>query len=104
MPKLDPTKMPAALLSLLPMAERWGIGDDYDREHLVHAASDEDLTQLIHCIDDIADADLFGWLSAPEADNPKPTEEYLAITCLTMARDSARVVLSKRHRHETGNA
>jgi hypothetical protein len=97
MPELDPQKMPKALLTLLPMAERWGIGDDYDRERMVHEASTDELSQLIHCIDDINDEDLFGWLGGPESYNPKPSEEYLAITHLTMARDSARVTLAKRN-------
>jgi hypothetical protein len=106
MPKLDPEKMPAALLPLLPMAERWGVGDDGDRERMVHEASDDDLTQLIHCIDGITDQELFGWLAGPESYNPKPSDEYVAITCLTMARDSARTVLARRRtrHHETGNA
>ena len=96
MPRLDPDKMPPALLTLLPMAERWGVGDDYDRERMVREASTEDLDQLVHCIDGISDDDLFDWLTGPEADNPKPSAEYLAITCLTMARDSARVTLAAR--------
>ena len=86
------------------MAERWGIGDDYERERMVHEASEHDLTQLVHCIDDITDNDLFGWLAGPESHNPKPSQEYLAITCLTMACDFARLVLSERNRqnHEPG--
>lgn len=29
---LDPKNVPPALMQLLPVAQRWGIGDDYDRE------------------------------------------------------------------------
>jgi hypothetical protein len=77
------------------MAEKWGIGDDYEREAAVREASAEELDVLIHCIDDIADEDLFGWLGGPESHNPDPSEEYLAITCLTMAIESAK---AKRRR------
>ena len=36
---------------LLPLAERWGVGDDYDREALVSAASDAELTSLVSAVD-----------------------------------------------------
>jgi hypothetical protein len=92
---LNPNNVPPTLIPLLPLAERWGIGDDFEREAAVTNASPEDLEQLIHCIDNISDADLFGWLSGPESFNPNPSHEYLAITCLTMAIDSAKLKLKK---------
>ena len=91
MTTLNPNKLPAALVPLLSLADKWGIGDDYEREMLVNTASQEDINELIHCIDHISDEDLYGWLSGPESHNPEPSEEYLAITCLTMAIDSAKL-------------
>jgi hypothetical protein len=93
MPKLDINKFPHALISLLPMAEKWGIGDDYEREAVVKNAAVKDLESLIHCIDNISDADFYDWLSGPESFNPKPSNEYLALTALTMAIDSAKLKL-----------
>lgn len=95
--KLDPNKVPASLTNLLPMAEAWGIGDDYEREKKVASASLEELEELIHSIDQNSNEDLFGWLAGPEADNPFPSAEYVAITCLTMAIDSARLRLARIH-------
>lgn len=92
---LDPTKVPAPLRHLLPVAEKWGIGDDFDREAAVDAASREELETLVHCIDAVSDDELFGWLAGPESYNPMPSQEYLALTTLTMAIDSARVRLKQ---------
>jgi hypothetical protein len=92
---LNPQNVPSALLPILPMAEKWGIGDDFERESAVSNASQQELESLVHCIDPISDADLYGWLSGPESFNPNPSQEYLAITCLTMAIDSAKLKLQK---------
>lgn len=97
MHKFDPNQVPPALIPLLPMTEKWGIGDDYEREKAISNASREELESLVHCIDGIEDEDLFGWLSGPESHNPKPTEAYLALTALTMAIDSAKLKLKKMH-------
>ena len=98
MPFLDPAKVPTALACLLPMAEKWGIGDDYLRGEALGNASTEELEQLVHCIDHISDDDLYGWLAGPESYNPRPTAEYIALTDLTMAIDSAKLKLKVRSR------
>ena len=90
---LDPSNVPPALVPLLPVAEVWGIGDDFHREELVSLANREELQALVHSIDDITDEDLFDWLSGEESSNPNPSAEYLAITNLTMAIDSAKLKL-----------
>jgi hypothetical protein len=93
--KLRPENVPHSLLHLLPLAEKWGIGDDFEREEAINNASKEELIFLIHSIDDISDEDLFGWLAGKESINPNPSPEYIAITCLTMAIDSAKVKLKR---------
>jgi len=95
MPKLNAKNLPLALVPLVPMAEKWGIGDDYDREAAVSNASVVELEALIHCIDGISDDDLYGWLERCQKTPDHHTEEYAAITCLTMAIDSAKVELRK---------
>jgi hypothetical protein len=90
---LDPNAVPASLRPLLPWAEKWGIGDDYDREALVETSSVEELMALVHSIDDVNDDDLFGWLAGADSYSNTPTEEYSALTCLTMAIDSAKMRL-----------
>src|SRR5512135_1148784 len=93
---LNPDNVPQALRCLLPLAERWGIGDDFDREHALSVASSEELKQLVSAIRDLPTDALFEWLAGPESHNPRPSEEYLALTCLMMAYESARVKLKKR--------
>jgi len=77
------------------MAEKWGIGDDFDREEAVRCSSIKELEDLVHAIDSIDDKDLYGWLGGLESFNAKPSREYVAFTCLTMAIDSAKLRLKK---------
>jgi hypothetical protein len=93
--KLNQENVPKPLRPLLPIAERWGIGDDFDREAAVAKASRSELESLVRCIDGISDDDLFGWLSGAQAMNPSPSAEYVAITCLVMAIDSAKLKLKR---------
>jgi hypothetical protein len=97
---LDPSNVPPGLFHLVRLAEKWGIGDDYDRERAVTEAAEEELQELIHTIQILPDESLFDWLAGPESYASPPTEEYLAFTCMTMAYDSARTKLHKK-RQET---
>lgn len=92
---LNPANVPEALIAILPVAEEWGIGDDFERENKLNLAKREELEALVHSIDGISDEDLFDWLAGEESFNARPTAEYLALTNLTMAIDSAKVKLKK---------
>ena len=92
---LNPNNVSPKLEPLLSVAEKWGIGDDFDREAAIARASRQELEELVHSIDDVNDEDLYGWLSGPESFNPNPSNEYLAFSCLTMAIDSAKLKLKK---------
>ncbi|MDQ1615982.1 MAG: hypothetical protein QOJ60_1921 [Actinomycetota bacterium] len=81
---------------LLPLAERWGVGDDYDREAMVSAASEAELTSLASAVDAVSVEDLYEWLAGPESRSATPTQEYVAVTSLTMAADSARLKMGRR--------
>jgi hypothetical protein len=87
-PRLDPEKVPPGLRHLIPLAERFGIADDRDRDRLVRASSPEvlaDLKRLVERHDD----DLDDWLAGPEADGPEFSEEYVAFSAMRMAADFA---------------
>lgn len=92
---LNAHNIPPALVSLLPMAEKWGIGDDIERERSLERASADELRAIVHCIDGISDEDFYGWLTGPESRNPRPTPEYLAMCCLSLAIDSATILLKR---------
>jgi hypothetical protein len=94
--KLDKANVPQALHSVIPIAEKWGINDDYDREEKLAQASVAELQALISSIDDISDEDLYGWLEGPESSSSTPSKEYVSFTCLTMAIDSAKTKLKRR--------
>jgi hypothetical protein len=67
MATLNRANVPPTLLHLAPLAERWGIGDDLDRDKLVSEASLDELRELTQCIDDAADDALRDWLAGKES-------------------------------------
>ena len=77
----------------MPLAERWGIGDDFERARLVTGAPAFELRALVDAVDAIDDGELYGWLAGPESLAAQPTPEYIAATNLTMAADQARLLL-----------
>jgi hypothetical protein len=88
--ELRPDAMPPAVRSLLPLARRWGIGDDGYRDAAVAEADAETLAALVAAVDGIDGAALYGWLAGPQASSARPSAEYVAVTALTMAADQAR--------------
>jgi hypothetical protein len=87
--RFDPMRVPEPFRSLLPVARRWGIGDDGYRWDAIEAASAADLSVITEAVDRGGDA-LYDWLAGSEAVGT-PTNEYVALTCLTVAYDEARL-------------
>lgn len=85
--ELQPGAVPAAFVALLPIARRWGIGDDGYRWDAIKAASVEERREITEAVDGAGD-ELDDWLAGPAAEGT-PTREYVALTCLTMAYDEA---------------
>jgi hypothetical protein len=92
---LNSANVPEKIRQWIPLAERWGIGDDLIREDCVRKATPEELEKLLS-FQNIDGTVLDEWLTGAESHSSKPTEEYLAFTCLSMAYDLARV-LAKKH-------
>ena len=92
---LDPRNVPESAARLLSLAEPWGIGDDFEREAAVSRATWEELQSLVSAMDN-SDDEFWDWLAGPASYAPNPSREYLALTNLTMAADSARQKLRKR--------
>lgn len=83
---LDRSMVPKRFWPLLPYAEFWGIVDDLEREILVKQAP----TDVQHNLKEVVtafDSALDEWLAGPEADNPNPTDEYIAFSAMGMAAD-----------------
>ena len=94
--KLNPSNVPPEVVGLLGLAQKWGIGDDFEREQAIREASKSELAELATCLDNIDTDALFNWLAGSESYNENPSEEYIAFTILTMAVDSAKVILKKK--------
>lgn len=82
--------MPPAVRPLLALADRWGIGDDYDREVAVESATTEERKALIDAVAAAPD-ELWDWLAGEESWAMEPNPEYIAVTNMTMAYESARL-------------
>jgi hypothetical protein len=90
---LKPDRVPEPFRRWIPLAERWGIGDDYEREAAVDEADAAALEELLALREDFDDIAL--WLAGPESHSKSPTPEYIAFTCLTMAWESAKVKVNQ---------
>jgi hypothetical protein len=88
--RLDATRVPEQFRIWIPLAERWGIGDDLIREDCVSTAAPSELRELLE-FGDAYDEVLDEWLTGPESESKAPSEEYCAFTCLGMAWDLAQL-------------
>ena len=82
--KLDPNKVPEVFRHLIPLAEKWGEGDDVIRDDMIAKASEEErqaLKRVIREYDNLLDE----WLAGPEALGPKYSDEYNAFSNMRMA-------------------
>lgn len=84
---LDPRKVPESLRILIPLAERFGIGDDLIREDYVQKCPKSDLVDMKKAVEDHQDQ-LEAWLTGPESKAPTLSREYVAFTCLLMSADA----------------
>ena len=81
---LDQRKVPEEFWPLLPYAEFWGVADDLTREILVKQAPADvqhNLKEAVAAFDNALDE----WLAGPEADDPNPSDEYIAFSAMRMA-------------------
>ena len=81
--ELSVERVPSNLLPFVEWAAYWGVSDDIDREKLRDEAPAEaidDLREVIAKIDD----DLNAWLAGPAAEEPYPTQEYIAFSAMRM--------------------
>lgn len=85
---LDKDNVPKKLWPLLPYAEFWGLADDGFREGLVQKVSPEVIQSLVVAVSTFDD-ELDEWLAGPEADDPSPSDEYVAFSAMRMAADFA---------------
>lgn len=84
---------PESVRAPLPLAEVWGVRDDIERSLMIERASADELRAMVEAVDATPHDELYDWLSGSESQESDPSSEYIAITCLTMAADEARVRL-----------
>jgi hypothetical protein len=61
--QLDASKVPEDLRSLVPLAARWGIGDDVDRNAKVDKATDAERAELKNAVDPLSTR-ITAWLDS----------------------------------------
>ena len=86
-PKLNAARVPKSVRHLTPHAQVWGVADDTLRTAMVQRAAPAALAELKQMIIDVDDL-LDDWLAGPEADNPDPSNEYVAFSAMRMVADA----------------
>lgn len=92
--KLDQGNIPPQFRFLSTLAEIWGVSDDIIRNDVIQKASIEELQQLVDIVIPV-EASLDDWLGDPQASKPKPSDEYIAVSCLRLAAYEAEFRLIK---------
>jgi len=72
-PRLDLEKVPEQLRDLLPLAAKWGIGDDIIRDDFEQKASEDEKQELKNSLSGRT-AEVTQWLDSFEAGKPMPKE------------------------------
>jgi hypothetical protein len=83
---IEPSRVPQSLQVLIPYAEFWGISDDCQRENLVSGAP-PDIQQDLKAAVSLLEEELDTWLAGNEADDPRPSREYVAFSAMRIAAD-----------------
>ena len=83
--KLNPAKVPNDLRPLIPLAERWGIGDDVDREAALARATKAEQQKLRRAVEAHA-AKITEWLDSFGADETM-SDEAAAFMYMQLAVD-----------------
>ena len=87
--------VPSGVTHLIPLADKWNIGDDFERSQAVRQATVGELRALAESVDALDDEDLYGWLAGEESYSPDPSPEYIAFSNLALALDEARLRLQQ---------
>lgn len=87
--ELDASKVPEDLRSLVPLAARWGIGDDVDRNAKVDKATDAERAELKNAIDPLSTR-ITAWLDSFPVGAPM-TDEAAAFMYMHLALEEMTV-------------
>lgn len=82
------SRIPSDLHPLIPLAAKYGVADDLERESLVASSTDAELKELKAAVGAHEEA-LDRWLAGPEAKGPQYSDEYIAFSAMRMAADYA---------------
>jgi len=85
--RLDANNVPAELRHLVPLAERWGIGDDVDRNAAVDRATSAERAELERTLDPVQDR-ITAWLDS-FGQRPMP-DEAAAFMYMQLALEEMR--------------
>jgi hypothetical protein len=83
---LDPARVPEPLRGLIPLAEKFGIGDDLMREDFFAKTPKDELRNLVQALGK-HNRELDVWLAGPESSGPDYSAEYLAFSSMRMGVD-----------------
>jgi hypothetical protein len=86
--------MPEEVRHLLMLAGEWGIGDDIFRSEKVDTSPADELRSLVEKVNSTGDM-AYQWLADASGENFSDPD-YVAISCIVLAAEEARVTLEMR--------
>ena len=92
---MNKKNIPKSLHHLIPLAEKWGIEDDGDRDNLVFNATEGELRLLTNPIQNLNSDVLNEWFCNPILIK-QPTVEYLKYSALFMAFEYAKSIIKNK--------
>jgi hypothetical protein len=85
--EFDEAEVPEGLRSLIPLARRWGVGDDLIREDMLRKAERRELDELRAAVVAVED-ELDAWLATPPSLGSPSDSAYIAFSNMRIAADS----------------
>ena len=88
--------VPSGVTHLIPLADKWNIGDDFERSQAVRRATVGELSvsrRVSRCIGRRGPLWMAGGRGVPARSDPSP--EYIAFSNLALALDEARLRLQQ---------
>jgi len=89
--------IPCALQHLVPLVEKWGLGDDGYRDEQIENASIPELKKIVGSLSNETMEELNKWLE-DGTEIETVSEEYLNYTAFLMAYEYADIVLQDKLR------
>lgn len=93
---INKKEIPEYLYGIIPLADKWGISDDSEREIKIKTSTIEEIAEIVQ-IEDSKMELLSDWLCGEESLKEILSPSYITLSCFLMAYDYARVIIENNN-------